>query len=288
MDSYARICGILGWKDIMENFIIRNSQAQGFQLYIAGQEACAPAHHFGPAVRKHYLLHYIFSGRGQFTVDGHTYRLRAGQAFLILPNVVTFYQADTHEPWHYAWLEFGGAQAEAFLQQCHLSREQPIYTAGDADGVQSQWLQLLEHARTDDADGYRVTGSAFLLLDAIIRQNAVSQPVREQAAEQYIQRAVAYIRYNYYRPIAVTELCALVGVERSYLCRLFQKQTGSSPQGYILAYKLDAARALLRERGLSVAQAARSVGYEDQSAFSKLYKKRFGISPKQDQSRFRG
>lgn len=270
----------------MENHIIRNLQAQGLKLYMAGQEACASAHHFGPAVREHYLLHYIFSGCGQFEMDGRTYRLHAGQAFLILPNVITFYQADDRAPWHYAWLEFGGAQAETFLQQCSLSREQPIYTASDADVMQTHWLQLLEYARMDSAGGYRVTGSALFLIDEMIWQNAGSQPAREHAAEVYIQRAIAYIRYNYYRPIAVTELCALVGVERSYLCRLFQKHTGKSPQRYILDYKLDMARVLLQERKLSVAQAARSVGYEDQSAFSKLYKKRFGSSPKQEQSRF--
>lgn len=267
----------------MEQHMIGNLQAQAIKVYIAGQEACAPAHHFGPAVREHYLLHYIFAGAGRFEAGGCTYRLHEGQAFLIVPNVVTFYQADDRDPWHYAWLEFGGTQAEAFLQRCNLSMERPIYTADDVTAIEEQWMRLLQYARTDGADGYRVTGSAFLLFDAFARQSAA--PPREETAEGSIHRALAYVRYNYYRPIAVAELCALVGVERSYLCRLFKKHTGKSPQGYILDYKLNVARALLREGNLSVAQAARSVGYEDQSAFSKLYKKRFGISPKREQGR---
>ena len=264
--------------------MIGGAQVHALKLYVAGQEMCAPSHHFGPAVREHYLLHYVFSGTGRFEVDGRTYHLRAGQAFLIVPNVVTFYQADDRDPWHYAWLEFGGVQAETFLQQCGLDVEHPIYTARDAQDMQAQWMQLLEYARTDGADGYRVAGAAYLLFDLFFRQSH-TPPVQAQPASAYLHQAIAYIRYHYYRPVPVAELCALVGVERSYLCRLFKAQTGKSPQRYVLDYKLDVARALLREGKLSVAQVARSVGYEDQSAFSKLYKKRYGSAPKREQGR---
>ncbi len=267
------------------DFLIKNSWEGPLRLYVAGEEQCAPYYHFGPWVRRHYLLHYIYSGCGYFTCGGHTYPLHAGQAFLIVPNMVTYYQADGELPWHYTWLEFGGEQAEAFLRRCGLGETQPVYTAKDKEAVSQQFRRLLDFVQENREDGYRVMGGAFLLFDALIRCNAAPPPAPEKPAGEYVHRAVEYIRYHYYRPITVSELCALVGVERSYLCRLFKAQTGKSPQAYILAYKLDAARMLLQDGNLSVAQAARSVGYEDQSAFSKLYKKRFGIAPKQEQGR---
>ena len=54
-------------------------------VYFCGQEDCGPNHSFGPAMRPHYLLHVIFHGKGIYQCSGHTYHLKAGDAFLIRP-----------------------------------------------------------------------------------------------------------------------------------------------------------------------------------------------------------
>ena len=55
-------------------------------LYYAGRETCLPGHDFGPAVRGHYLLHFILAGHGEFHVNGHIYPLGPNQAFIIQPG----------------------------------------------------------------------------------------------------------------------------------------------------------------------------------------------------------
>ena len=51
-------------------------------LCFCGYEACQPFHSYGPAVRPNYVIHYIISGKGIFTIGNRTYRLTAGQGFL--------------------------------------------------------------------------------------------------------------------------------------------------------------------------------------------------------------
>lgn len=153
------------------------------------------------------------------------------------------------------------------------------------DAVTMAFRQFLEFAKDGEVEDYRTAGGALLLFDAMLRYNSLPEPSPQQT-KGYVQQAVDFIRYNYHRPISVAELCTIVGVEHSYLCRLFKAQTGKSPQGYIVDYKLAHARTLLQTQHLSVAQAARSVGYEDQAAFSKLYKKRYGVSPNRDLKKF--
>ena len=48
-----------------------------------GWEACAPGHQFGPAVRHYHLLHYVLEGEGTFLKGGATYRVDAGDLFVI-------------------------------------------------------------------------------------------------------------------------------------------------------------------------------------------------------------
>lgn len=68
-------------------------------VYFCGQEDCGPGHSFGPAMRPHYLLHVISRGKGIYQCGGHTYHLKAGDAFLIRPMDSIYYRADNTEPW---------------------------------------------------------------------------------------------------------------------------------------------------------------------------------------------
>ena len=66
------------------------------KLFQAGLEHCRPAHHYGPAIRKHYLFHYVLSGKGTLQStdsegDDHVYQLHSGQGFLISPKQVNTY-----------------------------------------------------------------------------------------------------------------------------------------------------------------------------------------------------
>ena len=101
-------------------------------LYQFGREDCEPAHSFGPAIRNHYLFHYILNGKGTFMwqdAKGHEHKtpLKAGQGFLISPGQITTYVADERIPWEYCWLEFDGLRAKESLEITGLSVNQPIY-----------------------------------------------------------------------------------------------------------------------------------------------------------------
>ncbi|MFQ7553124.1 MAG: AraC family ligand binding domain-containing protein [Blautia marasmi] len=86
-------------------------------IYFCGTEPCTPGHAFGPAVRPHYLIHVVLDGKGVYKRNGETYHLKAGDAFLISPMESTYYQADTKEPWRYAWVGFDGMSVEDLLKR---------------------------------------------------------------------------------------------------------------------------------------------------------------------------
>ena len=80
---------------------IVNEHLPGLNPVQFGSERCAPSHAFGPAVRTHWLLHYVISGQGRFTREGETHPVHAGNIFVIPPYLETYYQADAQTPWHY-------------------------------------------------------------------------------------------------------------------------------------------------------------------------------------------
>ena len=84
-----------------------------------GREQCSKTHKFGPAVRQHYLLHYVLDGEGFLHKGGQVYSVSKGDLFVILPGEVTTYWADQIHPWQYAWVGFyinGGSAKKALPQ----------------------------------------------------------------------------------------------------------------------------------------------------------------------------
>lgn len=89
-----------------ENFI-------DFSLFQFGMEQCTPGHSFGPAARNHYLFHFVLSGTGTLYADNADgtsvpFQIKSGQGFMIFPEQVNMYIADTDLPWEYVWIEFDG------------------------------------------------------------------------------------------------------------------------------------------------------------------------------------
>lgn len=79
-------------------------------LSFYGYEECTPNYSFGPAIRDTYVLHYITKGQGKFHYKGKIVDLKEGDFFLLKPEELTFYQADSKEPWAYYWLGITGGK----------------------------------------------------------------------------------------------------------------------------------------------------------------------------------
>jgi AraC-like DNA-binding protein len=64
-----------------------------------------------------------------------------------------------------------------------------------------------------------------------------------------------------------------------HLCRLFRKTYGLTPLAYVHHLRIERAKFLLRESRLSVAEVGRSVGIENATYFSRLFRKIVGLRP---------
>ncbi|WP_342438890.1 AraC family transcriptional regulator [Paenibacillus sp. FSL L8-0436] len=265
----------------MIEYLPRSKQHTELQLNQFGIEECIPGHFFGPAVRSHYLLHYVLSGEGFFEVGGIKYPLRKGQGFLISPDVFTYYQADTANPWSYCWVGFNGTSAELLLKQAGLTKDSPIFHY-DRDDKIYQYLQLMNESREfRKARETRLTGLLYLLLSLLVEFSPATSPeLKETRAEIYVEKVKDFIEMNYPEKITITDIAQFIGLNRSYLCSLFKQRMHISIQDYLIRYRINRACEIMGNAELSIADISRSVGYSDALLFSKMFKKLKGSSPK--------
>lgn len=102
---------------------------------------------------------------------------------------------------------------------------------------------------------------------------------RKKAVDDGVLRAIDYIKKNYRKQITVNRLSQIASMSESHFFRLFKKQTNVSPIAYINEYRLLMAAMLLENSGKSVSAVAADAGFNEAYYFSKLFMKRFKLSP---------
>lgn len=254
----------------------------GTSVYQYGEEACEGGHAFGPFVRDHFLLHFVTSGKGVFATEDKEYTVSAGEGFFISPDRVTAYRADAAEPWHYFWIGFSGESAEGLLSEIGLSPAAPVFSFGDTARLKA----IFDRVHFLPEDSVKAQLSLVSVLYALLagieakREKSVRGAYRLfHTGKEYADMAALYIEQHYASRMTVGALSAHLGLHRSYFSTLFKKHYGVSPQEYFLRIRMEKARLLLDEGSISVADIARTVGYEDPLLFSRLFRKSVGVSP---------
>lgn len=246
------------------------------KLYFCGYEKCSPSHSFGPAVRTAYLLHYIISGRGRFSTGSHTYSLREGEYFLIKPGEITYYQADSEAPWEYAWISFSGERSDEIVSRLGLIST-PVNRAADCKSAAKRIKELVKIYESSPQNTLKHLSCVYGVFASLVGNSAPEAASGNYAG--YIEKAIRFIRHNFAFDIKISDISNHVGIDRTYLYKLFISETGVSPKKYLTDYRLTKAGQMLVETNMNISQVAASCGYPELPPFSRQFKQKFKILP---------
>ena len=256
-------------------------------LIQCGWEACTPSYAFGPAARNHYLFHYILQGKGTFSAmdskgTNHTYTLTSGQGFLICPNQQSMYVADDKNPWEYTWVEFDGLKAKEFLDLAGLDFDNPIYNSDNEVMERILREELLHLAHQGPESMVHLMGHLYLFFDALQKSSVTRKPIKEGNVNNfYVNEAIEFIEKNYHFNITVEDVANFSNLNRSHFSKIFKEIAKSTPQEFLIRYRMGKACEFLADRNLSIADVGQKVGYQHPLRFSRAFKNVHGVSPRQ-------
>ena len=255
--------------------------AQTGSLYLncCGLSRTESMHSFGPALKPHYMIHYILSGKGKFSIGGEVYLLEAGYGFLIMPDELVFYQADEKEPWTYVWVGFSGTQAGEYIENIGLSVRQPVFKSDASEELYRIVKDMMEHNTFGLSNDLRRNGQLGVFLSVIAEGSRIEKTNEADRANVYVRKAVSFIQSNYCNPIKVTDVAEYVCINRSYLYTLFQNSIGMSPQQFMTTFRITKATELLQLTALPIESIALSCGYRDPLVFAKAFRQMKKMSP---------
>lgn len=266
-----------------ESYVLQLSDRKFTDMYLChcGYAHCEPNHSFGPSVRPHFLIHYIIKGGGIYRVGKKEYRLKAGQGFLIEPEIQTYYQADKADPWTYVWIGFDGNNVRNYLNDMGLNQDHPIFECAYGEKLKQIVLEMLKNNISTTTNRFLLQGLLYEYFSVLTRDLRINAPLLQNGENPYVMQAIEFIQNNYSFPIHITDIASYVCINRSYLYTLFKSNLGVSPQDYLTNYRISRATELLSLTNLSIESIALSCGYTDPLIFSKVFKSRKGLTPSQ-------
>jgi AraC-like DNA-binding protein len=94
-----------------------------------------------------------------------------------------------------------------------------------------------------------------------------------------IARVLKQVHAEFAKPLTAEAMARRAGLSSSVFHHHFKLVTASSPLQYLKRIRLDHARRLMAHDGYNANMAARAVGYESPSQFSREFKRLFGVTP---------
>lgn len=97
--------------------------------------------------------------------------------------------------------------------------------------------------------------------------------------QNVIFQTTAYIKEHLTEKLSLDQVAERVYLSKSYFCRIIKDELGCTFTEYVNRLRIERSKALLRSTGISIAEVACSVGFDDQSYFTRIFKKQTGMAP---------
>ena len=228
-------------------------------------------------------FYYITSGKCELVIEGKKYEGAAGRWFFIPAGVSHYYINDKSQPFSKYWMHFDlYPNTINFFTMLNLPYYVDITNTAVLQKTDRIFNEFSKAACGNKIhDKLREKICLLELFDTYVTlASQAKDPISITKQNTCLmQNVTKYMEDNIEKNLSVKDLADFCHLHPNYFIRAFKEKFGSTPAKYMKTFKLEAAKRLLEETELSVAEIMNRVGFDDASHFSKLFKSYFGTSP---------
>jgi transcriptional regulator GlxA family with amidase domain len=216
-----------------------------------------------------WLLHH--AGRGcLFCAIG------TGSFFLAEAGLLHGKVATTH--WYY-FSTFENRYPEVHCQrERFITRAGQIYCAGSVNSVRDVMLHFIEQDYGSEIAG-QVSQHFTHEIKSTYTTQFLHSGMEQMHGDETIVEVQDWLHNQFHRSLTLQEIANQFELSVRTLNRRFKLATGTSPIHYLQQIRLNAAKELLRNTNLSIAEVAVNCGYLDNSYFAAQFKLQMGKAP---------
>lgn len=251
---------------------------------------------FFPHTHNFIELEIIINGEADHIVDGKSYRISKGDVLVVLPSFVHELK-NVNELEHYNFKfdleklillerdieKLPGFQSLFILRP--MSKYQYDYSSHMiVDEEQLSRIKVLCEWIVSEwnskSNGYEwVVLSYFLALITFLSRNFTTSLPSGLPKLQEIVNTTSYIHENLTKKITLSTLSSMACLSERQYTRIFKEVYGTAPIEYVINCRLALACRMIKNTQKSITEVCGACGFADKISFSRLFKKRYGITP---------
>jgi AraC-like DNA-binding protein len=173
---------------------------------------------------------------------------------------------------------------EGMLNPLTSSFPEPFVVPLDAIPELAPALELLFSEASSERPGRQVALDRLfefvlvLLMRSALSQRLINSGILSGLADERLGKAIQLMHKHPEFSWSLEELAQGAGMSRARFAARFRHVVGVTPFDYLTDWRLGVAQTMLR-KGSSIKAIAASVGYANATAFTRVFTKRFGMSP---------
>lgn len=251
-------------------------------------------------------LVYVVSGQAEHVFEGESYRIQAGDVFIINPGEVHTYRTEpgtsieiinclfTPELIHESLLkELGVSQSmdyyyvhpflnprERFHHRLNLMGQASNHVLTLLETMIAEW----EQHRPGYLTIIKLQMLQLLILLSRCYADSISKEKKSSRSANHtmlVRRITGFLERHFDKKMTIPDLCDLFNLSSRQLNRVFKQETNQTVTERIHEIRIDRAKQYLAESDEKVIHVAQRVGYEDPAFFTQLFRRKVGCSPGQ-------
>lgn len=227
-----------------------------------------------------YLMIFTTSGSGYLKYKGQEYICNPGQIFVIDCNDYHLYKTHSIETWEFYWIHFNGIGCDGYFSLINGESLQLINTS-ESSLMHLQFNEIHQLIFENDIlkDIKLSSIMSKILTEITLCKVDIKGNKSNSQNRTAIEDSIEFIRNTFQQSISVKDISAIAHLSEYHFIRVFKRHTGISPYEYLMTYRIDQSKKLLKSTSLPINDISLSVGFNDVNNFIRDFKKLVGTTP---------
>ena len=229
-----------------------------------------------------YQLLYIAEGRGTLTTaSAGRYSISEGDIFLIFPGEWHTYSPNPETGWKEYWIGFKGINIDSRVSAGFFSKHSPIYKVGYNDTLISLFKEAIQVAKKQEKHFQQLLAGIVNYMLGLAFSIDSNKKLKNSMNLELVNRARAFMQENIETNIEMPEIADHLIISYSSFRHIFKQYTGIAPSQYYLNLKIQRAKDMLKSSSASIKEISYILHFDTPEYFTKLFKKKTGLTPSQ-------
>ena len=222
-----------------------------------------------------FIFEYILSGSGYVEVNGETFKVSANDVYIIEPGQDHTYYSDSKNPFKKIWINFYSDIFTEIFKSFGLTNK-IVFKNTETLELFEEIQNLKKISNFSDDIRYEIAPIIFKILCKLAMNSNKLVTISKTA-----KLTKRYIDESLYSNLTIEDIAKQINLSKAHIIRDFSKNYGISPYNYLINQKIAVAKKMLLLHNMNISEISSQLGFDNPNYFSKLFKKKTGISPLQ-------